>query len=83
VVVAEDRQSGELAGVIRKAAGALVRDVRLFDVYRGAPLAAGTLSLAFRLRFTAGDRTLTEAELDAAMAAVIAALEAAGGHVRS
>ncbi|HSO28298.1 MAG TPA: hypothetical protein VLS28_00205, partial [Candidatus Sulfomarinibacteraceae bacterium] len=83
VVVAEDQASGELAARIREVAGPLLRDVRLFDVYRGAPLPVGTVSLAFRLRFTAGDRTLTDAELDGAMAAVMTELGAAGGRIRS
>jgi phenylalanyl-tRNA synthetase beta subunit len=46
-------------------------------------LAPDERSLAFRLRFAAEDRTLTEAEVDAAMAAVMAALAAAGGRIRS
>jgi phenylalanyl-tRNA synthetase beta chain len=82
VVVTADRESGELAEMIRRSAGPLLRTVRLFDVYGGAPLASGTVSLAFRLEFTAGDRTLTEAELEGAMAAVMHALEAAGGQIR-
>jgi len=82
VVVDEARPSGELAAAIRASAGPLLRDVRLFDVYRGAPLAADERSLAFRLRFAAEDRTLTETEVDAAMAAVMAALAAAGGRIR-
>jgi phenylalanyl-tRNA synthetase beta chain len=83
VVVDEDRPSGELEAAVRASAGPLLRDVRLFDVYRGAPLAPDERSLAFRLRFAAEDRTLTEAEVDAAMAAVMAALAAAGGRIRS
>jgi phenylalanyl-tRNA synthetase beta chain len=83
VVVDEDRPSGELEAAIRASAGPLLRDVRLFDVYRGAPLAPDERSLAFRLRFAAEDRTLTEGEVDTAMAAVMAALAAAGGRIRS
>jgi phenylalanyl-tRNA synthetase beta chain len=82
VVVGQARPSGELAAAIRASAGPLLRDVHLFDVYRGAPLAADERSLAFRLRFAANDRTLTETEVDAAMAAVMAALAAAGGRIR-
>ncbi len=83
VVVAEDLPSGELEAAIRASAGPLLRDVRLFDVYRGAPLAGDERSLAFRLRFAAEDRTLTEAEVEASMAAVMQALTAAGGRIRS
>ncbi|TAK00265.1 MAG: phenylalanine--tRNA ligase subunit beta [Chloroflexota bacterium] len=83
VVVYEDRPSGELEAAIRASAGPLLRDVRLFDVYRGAPLAAEERSLAFRLRFAAQDRTLTESEVEASMAAVMTSLAAAGGRIRS
>jgi phenylalanyl-tRNA synthetase beta chain len=82
VVVDETRPSGEIANVIRASAGALLRDVRLFDVYRGAPLRADSRSLAFRLRFAADERTLTEGEVEAAMANVVGALREAGADVR-
>ena len=49
--------------------------VELFDVYRGTGVADGSRSLAYRLRFQAADRTLTDAEVGEARAAVIAAVE--------
>jgi phenylalanyl-tRNA synthetase beta chain len=49
----------------------LVEEVTLFDVYRGAPLAAGTKSLALAIRYRAPDRTLTDAEADAAHARIV------------
>ena len=60
--------------LVREQAGDLLRDVRLFDIYRGVPLAGGEKSLAFRVRFGAADRTLTEAEVEAAVAGVVGAL---------
>jgi phenylalanyl-tRNA synthetase beta chain len=84
VVVGAERTSGEVAAVIRETGGELLADVSLFDVYRGRPLADGERSLAFRLRFLAPDRTLTEAEVDAASAAIVAALERRlGARIRS
>jgi len=84
VVVADDVEAGAASATIRRAAGALLQDVRLFDVYRGRPLAESERSLAFRLRFGTSDRTLTEGEADAAVAAVIAALQAEhGARLRS
>jgi phenylalanyl-tRNA synthetase beta chain len=83
VIVAEDRPSGEVVEVVRSSAGRLLADLRLFDVYRGTPLSSGTKSLALRLRFAADERTLTEAEVDAAMASVMRALEDAGGRIRA
>jgi len=53
-------------------------------VYRGSPLAATEKSLAYRLVFGAGDRTLTEAEIDAAMGQVRSGIEAGlGARIRS
>ena len=49
--------------VIREAAGDLLEEVRLFDVFRGPQLGEGRKSLAFSLRLRASDRTLTAGEL--------------------
>ncbi len=69
---------------IRSGAGDLLRDVRLFDVYRGAPLLPSEQSLAWRLTFQAADRTLTDAQIETSLAAVAAALASeVGGRIRS
>ena len=60
---------------LRKGAGPLLVDLRLFDVYRGTELEAGARSLAYRLRFQAPDRTLTDAEIAEARQAAIAQVE--------
>jgi phenylalanyl-tRNA synthetase beta chain len=70
----EDRAASEVEAAIREAAGSLLTDARLFDVYRGKPLEATERSLAYRLRFESPDRTLTEAEVDAAVAAIVEVL---------
>ena len=74
VVVAEDRPAADVAAAIRRHGGDLLTAVDLFDVYRGRPLEATEKSLAWRLRFQAPDRTLTEAEIDAAVGAISAGL---------
>ncbi len=48
---------------IKQAAGALLVDLALFDVYKGAGVPAGSRSLAYRLRLQALDRTLSDTEL--------------------
>ncbi len=84
VVVPESRPAGDVEAVIRRSAGTLLRSISLFDVYRGAPLADGELSLAFRLTLQAGDRTLTDAEIDGLVAAVVSGLDRElGAHIRS
>ena len=57
---------GELESTIAASAGDLLESVHLFDEYRGKGVPEGQRSLAFRLVYRAGDRTLTEAEVEAA-----------------
>ncbi len=51
---------------------AIVREVRLFDLYQGPNLPAGRKSLAFRVVMQDTERTLTDAEADAAREALVA-----------
>jgi phenylalanyl-tRNA synthetase beta chain len=74
VIVVETQTAAQVEAAIRADAGPLLRSVRLFDVYRGAPLEATEKSMAYRLVFGV-DRTLTEAEVDEAVAGVRKALE--------
>jgi phenylalanyl-tRNA synthetase beta chain len=52
-----------VARTLRQAGGDLLESVDLFDVYRGPSVDDGSRSLAFRLRFCAQDRTLTDDEV--------------------
>ena len=60
VVVDEGVPASEVQAVIVDAGGWLLRDVRLFDLYRGEQVPPGKKSLAYNLTFQADDRTLTE-----------------------
>ena len=53
----------------------LVRSVVLFDVYRGEQVGAGKKSLAYRLTYQAGDRTLTDREVAKLRAKIVRRLE--------
>ncbi len=66
VVVPEDVTAERIVGEIRTAGGGLLRDARLFDLYRGPSIPEGTKSLAFALTYQAEDRTLTDKEVDKA-----------------
>jgi phenylalanyl-tRNA synthetase beta chain len=83
IVVPETVEAASVAEAIRAAAGSALASVRLFDIYRGAPLARDEKSLAWRLVFQAADRTLTEAEIEAAVAAITAAVARVGGRFRT
>jgi phenylalanyl-tRNA synthetase beta chain len=66
VVVDEKVRAEEIAAEIRAGGGDLLRDVRLFDLYRGESIPPGTKSLAYALSYQAEDRTLADKEIDRA-----------------
>jgi phenylalanyl-tRNA synthetase beta chain len=77
LVVAEPVPAARVAAALSAGAasvdgGTLLEDVRLFDTYTGEQVAAGHKSLAYRLRFRAPDRTLTDEETAAARDAAVA-----------
>jgi phenylalanyl-tRNA synthetase beta chain len=69
-------------GTIRSAAPETLVDAIEFDRYRGKGVPEGRVSLSLRLTFRSNERTLTDAEVDAAMDTIVAALAAAHGAVR-
>ena len=71
----------DLTTVLRESSG-LVEEVRLFDVYRGPGLPAGTRSLAFALRLSADDRTLSEVEVTETRHALLNAAAGVGAVLR-
>ncbi|HET6163859.1 MAG TPA: phenylalanine--tRNA ligase subunit beta [Planctomycetota bacterium] len=79
----EERTVADVEKEIRAAGGETLADVGLFDVYRGANLAAGHRSLAFRLEYRAADRTLTDAEVDAIHQKVVERLAKLGIRLRA
>ncbi|MFW6358454.1 MAG: phenylalanine--tRNA ligase subunit beta [Chroococcales cyanobacterium] len=54
----------ELERVMKKAGGKLLSSVEVFDEYRGQNVPEGQRSLAFSLAYQAGDRTLTDTEVE-------------------
>jgi phenylalanyl-tRNA synthetase beta chain len=81
VVVDEAVAAAAVAALVREEP--LVEEVTLFDVYRGAPLPAGKKNLALAIRYRAADRTLTDAEADAAHGAILRRLgERVGAELR-
>ncbi|MCC5475147.1 phenylalanine--tRNA ligase subunit beta [Streptomyces sp. NPDC059680] len=73
LVVDRPVPSGEVEAALREGAGELLESIRLFDVYENAEqLGEGRKSLAYALRFRAGDRTLTVDEASAARDAAVA-----------
>ena len=64
----------EAQTVISDAAGKLLRNVHLFDIYRGTGIAEGMKSMAFTMELRAEDRTLNDTDSETVMSNVMAAL---------
>ena len=60
--------------VITAAAGKLLRDVKLFDIYRGVGVPDGKKSMAFSLELRADDRTLTDTDSEGVVTKVLNSL---------
>jgi len=73
LVMNESVEVGPVMDAIAKAGGRLIEDVSLFDIYRDVKLGLNRKSAAFALSFRAADRTLTDAEINAAMEKILAA----------
>ncbi|MFE5818532.1 phenylalanine--tRNA ligase subunit beta [Streptomyces sp. NPDC056479] len=73
LVVDKPVPAAEVEAALREGAGELLEGIRLFDVYiNDEQLGDGKKSLAYALRFRAGDRTLTVDEASAARDAAVA-----------
>ncbi len=81
-VLADDVVAGDLAKALRGALGDLAESVSLFDVYRGTGVEHGSRSLAFRIKISAEDRTLDEAEITSVRDACIASASNLGATLR-
>ena len=76
VVCDEGVTVGALEESIRCGAKGLLKDVSLFDIYRGPGVAIGKKSVAFNLVLRADDRSLTGEEADEDVQSILAALKA-------
>jgi phenylalanyl-tRNA synthetase beta chain len=83
-VVDEDVLAGDLVAAARAAAGPTLRDVAIFDVYRGDPIPAGRKSVALHVSFQSSERTLSDDDARAVRERIVAALaEAFGAELRA
>jgi len=64
IVVREEVNTGAVQALIRKKAGSWLKELRLFDLYRGEQIQEGYKSLAFSLTWQASDKTLTDDEVN-------------------
>ena len=81
MIVDEETEVFAIEKVIKEAATELLKDVKLFDVYRGEQVGDNKKSVAFSLTYRHDDRTLTDDETEEANGQVVAALREKLGAV--
>ena len=83
VAVGEEIPVGELVAAAREAAGEELREIHVFDVYRGDQIGPGKKSVAFSVAYQAADRTLVEEDATRLRDAIVAVLaEKFGAELR-
>ena len=70
----EDVAAGDLVAAAREAAGPELREMRVFDVYRGDQVGEGRKSVAFSVSFQSRERTLSEEDAAALREKIVDAL---------
>ena len=84
IVVDKNISADEIAKLIKKAAGALLTKIEIFDVYEGINIPKNKRSIAYSLSFGTMDRTLTDEEINNIMSKVIENLQnKIGAELRS
>ena len=76
------KPAGDLARAVAGADKALIASARVFDVYQGAGVPEGHKSIALEVAVQPREKTLTDAEIEALSARIVAAAEKAGGRLR-
>ncbi|WP_292069728.1 phenylalanine--tRNA ligase subunit beta [Brevundimonas sp. UBA7534] len=82
-VVEDLKPVGDLVRAAAGADKALIAEVRVFDVYRGKGVDDGFKSVALEVVLQPRQATLTDAEIEALTAKVVAAVEKQGGRLRA
>jgi phenylalanyl-tRNA synthetase beta chain len=82
--VEEGVAAGDLAAAAREAAGEELREIRVFDVYRGEQVGPGRKSVAFSVTFQSPERTLSDEDAARLREAIVTALrERFGAELRA
>jgi phenylalanyl-tRNA synthetase beta chain len=75
LLVPDDVTVAEVRATVESSCGASLESAGVFDVYAGPGIPHGMRGVGWRLRFRAEGRTLTDAEVDGVIDAVLRALE--------
>ena len=82
MVVPKEVLAGEIEAVIAQRGGKILENYQLFDIYEGSQIKEGYKSMAYSVTFRAKDRTLEDADVNAAMKKILNGLERLGIELR-
>ena len=82
MVVPHDVLVGQIESVLAQRGGKILEHYELFDIYEGEQVKKGYKSVAYSLSFRAKDRTLEEADINAALKKILNGLEQLGIELR-
>ncbi len=75
IVVEKEMTNDTIKRQIKKSAGSLLNNIKVFDVYTGTNIEEGKKSISYSLEFSASDRTLTDEETNKILEKIIIDLE--------
>jgi len=82
-MVEEKILAGDLVQTIWEGGQGMVKEVKIFDLYRGKPVPPGKKSLAFRIKYQHAEKTLTDEEVNELHQKIIALMkDRFGGELR-
>ena len=82
-IIEDAKATGDLVRAVAGADKAMITEVRVFDVYRGAGVPEGMKSVALEVVIQPREATLTEAGIEALSATIVAAAARLGASLRS
>ena len=80
IIIDKNIAAMEAAQILKNAAGSLLTNIEVFDVYTGKGIEENKKSIAYSLSFGANDRTLTDEEINNVLEKII---EAAKNKLRA
>lgn len=82
MVVPKEVLAGQIEQIIAQRGGKILESYQLFDIYEGSQIKSGYKSVAYSVTFRAKDRTLEDADVNAAMKKILNGLEGLGIELR-
>ena len=82
ILVKKETVSKDLETIIKKKAGKLLLEIKVFDLYKGKNIESDKKSIAYSLTFGAQDRTLNDEEITSIMQSIVQELEKNGAQLR-